>query len=105
MARAGSCMATSPVPAAPWKPPASTSPASTWAANYLGVAAATLPAVLPVMVGVFDDRFGYGVAGADMIAGLNMIGLRVGRLLCPLITARFGWAVVIWANLGRKSVV
>lgn len=80
-------------------PPASTPPASTWAAIYLGVAAATLPAVLPVMVGVFADRFGYGVAGAGTIAALNMGGILVGSLLCPLITARFGWAVVIRAAL------
>ena len=92
-------MATSTAPAAPLKPPASTSPASTWAAIYLGVAAATLPAVLPVMVGVFADRFGYGVAGAGMIAGLNMTGILVGSLLCPLITAHFGWAGVIRASL------
>lgn len=77
----------------------STPPASTWAAIYLGVAAATLPAVLPVMVGVFADRFGYGVAGAGTIAALNMGGILIGSLLCPLITARFGWAAVIRAAL------
>lgn len=82
----------------------STPPASTWAAIYLGVAAATLPAVLPVMVGVFADRFGYGVAGAGTIAALNMGGILMGSLLCPLITARFGWAAVIRAALAVMIV-
>lgn len=70
-----------------------------WAAIYLGVAAATLPAVLPVMVGVFAERFGYGVAGAGMIASFNMGGILVGSLLCPLITARFSWTVTVRAAL------
>ncbi|MBA4753156.1 MAG: hypothetical protein H2055_13175, partial [Sphingopyxis sp.] len=65
-------MARLTVSAAHLTPTTATPPASTWAAIYLGVAAATLPAVLPVMVGVFADRFGYGVAGAGMIAALNM---------------------------------
>lgn len=84
---------------APSSMPAPTPRASTWAAIYLGVAAATLPAVLPVMVGVFADRFGYGVAGAGTVAALNMAGILVGSLLCPLITARFGWAAVVRASL------
>ncbi|MBO9694603.1 MAG: MFS transporter [Sphingopyxis sp.] len=86
-------------PAASPTPFVSTPPASTWAAIYLGVAAATLPAVLPVMVGVFADRFGYGVAGAGTIAALNMGGILIGSLLCPLITARFGWGGVVRAAL------
>jgi predicted MFS family arabinose efflux permease len=70
-----------------------------WAAIYLGIAAATLPAVLPVMVGVFADRFGFGIAGAGMIASLNMGGILVGSLLCPFITARFSWTVTARAAL------
>lgn len=79
--------------------PAVAPAAAVWAAIYLGVAAATLPAVLPVMVGVFADRFGYGVTGAGMIASLNMGGILVGSLLCPLITARFSWTVTARAAL------
>lgn len=92
-------MTASMAPAAALTTSAATPPASTWAAIYLGVAAATLPAVLPVMVGVFADRFGYGVAAAGTIAALNMGGILVGSLLCPLITARFGWGPVVRASL------
>lgn len=74
-------------------------PSAVWAAIYLGVAAATLPAVLPVMVGVFADRFGYGVAGAGMIASLNMGGILVGSLICPLLTARLSWPGTVRAAL------
>lgn len=86
---------------------ARTPPAAVWAAIYIGVAAATLPAVLPVMVGLFATRFGYGVAGAGMIASLNMGGILIGSLLCPALSARFSWksaaqsglAVMIAGNL------
>lgn len=87
-------MATHPVEAV-----ASRLAASTWAAIYLGVAAATLPAVLPVMVGIFAERFGYGIAGAGLIASMNMGGILVGSLLCPLITTRLSWPVAIRIGL------
>ena len=73
--------------------------AAVWAAIYLGVAAATLPAVLPVMIGVFADRFGYGTAGAGVIASLNMGGILVGSLLCPFLTARFSWSAAARGGL------
>jgi hypothetical protein len=34
--------------------------AATWAAIYLGVAGATLPSVMPIMVGVPTDKLGFG---------------------------------------------
>lgn len=74
-------------------------PAAVWAAIYLGVAAATLPAVLPVMVGVFAERFGYGVAGGGMIASMNMGGILVGSLFCPIIATRLSWAAMVRVGL------
>lgn len=77
-----------------------TPPAAVWAAIYIGVAAATLPAVLPVIIGVFADHFGYGIAEAGMIASLNMGGILVGSLLCPVIAARLSWSVAARCGLG-----
>ncbi len=70
-----------------------------WAAIYIGVAAATLPAVLPVIIGIFADHFGYGIAEAGLIASLNMGGILVGSLLCPVIAARLSWPVAARAGL------
>lgn len=85
-----------------------TSPAAAvWAAIYVGVAAATLPAVLPVMVGIFADGFGYGLAGAGLVASFNMGGILIGSLLSPIVAARWPWigtvrvalAVMVAGNL------
>lgn len=80
-------------------PTVSTPPAAAAAAVYLGVASATLPAVLPVMVGIFADQFGYGVAGAGLIASLNMAGILVGSLLCPPLSVRFSWSRTVRLGL------
>lgn len=86
---------------------AASPPAAVWAAIYVGVAAATLPAVLPVMVGIFADGFGYGLARAGLVASFNMGGILVGCLLSPIVATRLSWpgavrialAVMIAGNL------
>lgn len=66
-----------------------------WAAIYVGIAAATLPAVLPVMVGVMADPLGFGVERAGFVASANMGGVALGSVLGSLLTRRFTWALVI----------
>ena len=74
-------------------------PSAVWAAIYIGVAAATLPAVLPVIIGIFADQFDYKIAEAGLIASLNMGGILVGSLLCPAIVARLSWPVAARTGL------
>lgn len=85
-------------------PPAAASQAvpnhAVWAAIYLGVAAATLPAVLPIMVGIFAERFGYGLAGAGVVASTNMVGILLGSLVCPYLTRHLDWTRTIHLGLG-----
>jgi predicted MFS family arabinose efflux permease len=88
-----------PDPAATLAPPA-----SVWAAIYLGVAAATLPAVLPVMIGIFAEHFGYSLAAAGMIASVNMGGILLGSLICPRVTRQLSWAAIIHIGLAVMIV-
>ncbi len=74
-------------------------PSAVWAAIYIGVAAATLPAVLPVIIGIFADHFDYKIAEAGLIASLNMGGILVGSLLCPAVAARLSWPVAARVGL------
>jgi predicted MFS family arabinose efflux permease len=70
-------------------------PRPLWAAIYIGIAAATLPAVLPVMVGVLADQLGFGLAHAGYAASANMGGAAVGSVVGALLTRRWSWARVI----------
>ncbi len=70
-------------------------PASLWAAVYVGIAAATLPAVLPVMVGVMTDQLGFGLERAGYVASANMGGVALGSILGAGLTRRWSWATVI----------
>lgn len=70
-------------------------PGALWAAIYVGVAAATLPAVLPVMVGVMSEQLGFGLARAGYVASVNMAGIAVGSIFGALLTRRWSWATVI----------
>jgi predicted MFS family arabinose efflux permease len=80
---------------------------ATWAAIYLGVAAATLPSVLPVMVGVLTDKLGFGAVRAGYVASANMIGVALGSVICTVAARRWsgqsliraGAATMIGANL------
>ncbi|MGH8250570.1 MAG: MFS transporter [Steroidobacteraceae bacterium] len=66
-----------------------------WSAVYVGVAAATLPAVLPVMVGVMADDLGFGTIRAGYVASANMAGIGVGSILCLALTRRWSWTALI----------
>jgi predicted MFS family arabinose efflux permease len=69
-----------------------------WAAIYVGIAAATLPAVLPVMVGVMADQLGFGLAQAGYVASANMAGIALGSVLGASLTRRWSWARVVTAG-------
>lgn len=66
-----------------------------WAAAFLGVAAATLPAVLPVMVGIFSDHLGLGQVASGSVASTNMTGVLVGTLLCSYVARHLSWAQIV----------
>jgi predicted MFS family arabinose efflux permease len=70
-------------------------PGPLWAAIYVGIAAATLPAVLPVMVGVMADQLGFGLERAGYVASANMGGIALGSVLGAALTRRWSWAAVI----------
>jgi predicted MFS family arabinose efflux permease len=70
-------------------------PGPLWAAIYVGIAAATLPAVLPVMVGVMSDQLGFGLAHAGYVASFNMAGIALGSVLGAALTRRWSWARVV----------
>lgn len=70
-------------------------PGPLWAAIYVGIAAATLPAVLPVMVGVLADQLGFGLVHAGYAASANMGGVALGSVMGAVLTRRWSWATVI----------
>ncbi len=69
-----------------------------WGAIYLGVAAATLPAVLPVMVGVLADDLGFGTVRAGYIASANLGGVALGSVVCAAAMRRTSWQALIRAG-------
>ena len=71
-----------------------------WATIAIALSAATLPAVLPLMVGVLIRQFGIGTAQAGYVIAMNMGGILAGSLSCVLLRRRFGWAMLIVAGLG-----
>jgi predicted MFS family arabinose efflux permease len=73
---------------------------ATWAAIYLGVAAATLPSVLPVMVGVLADNLGFGAVRAGYVTSANMVGVALGSLVCTAATRQWPWHFLIRAGVG-----
>jgi predicted MFS family arabinose efflux permease len=75
-------------------------PFATWAAIYLGVAAATLPAVLPVMVGVLTDQLAFGAVRAGYVASANMIGVALGSVICTVAARRWSWHSLIRVGAG-----
>ncbi len=70
-------------------------PGPLWAAIYVGVAAATLPSVLPVMVGVMSEQLDFGLARAGYVASMNMAGIALGSVVGALLARRWTWATVI----------
>jgi predicted MFS family arabinose efflux permease len=74
-------------------------PGPLWAAIYVGVAAATLPAVLPVMVGVMAEQLGFGVERAGFVASANMAGIAFGSIVGAVLTRRWSWTSVIIIGL------
>jgi len=69
--------------------------AAAWAAVYVGVAAATLPDVLPVMVGILTDKLGFGVVRAGYIASVQHVGIVLGTLICAALVQRWSWQALI----------
>jgi predicted MFS family arabinose efflux permease len=70
-----------------------------WATIGIALAAATLPAVLPLMVGVLARQFGLGTEQAGYVISINMGAILAGSLSCILLAQRFGWSTLIWAGL------
>lgn len=70
-----------------------------WAAIVIGLAAATLPAVLPLMVGLLARQFGLATEQAGYVIAMNMGGILAGSLSCVLLARRFAWAPLIVAGL------
>jgi predicted MFS family arabinose efflux permease len=68
------------------------------AAIYLGIAAATLPAVLPVMVGVLTENLGFGPVRAGYVASVNMVGVALGGVICAAVAQRWSWMALIRAG-------
>lgn len=66
-----------------------------WATIYVNVAAATLPAVLPVMVGVLADNLGFGAIHAGYVASANLAGIAAGSILTAIAVRRLRWATLI----------
>lgn len=73
--------------------------AAEWSTIAIGLAAATLPAVLPLMVGVLARQFGIGTAQAGYVIAMNMGGILAGSLSCILLVRRFSWGTLIIAGL------
>ena len=73
--------------------------ATEWATIAIGLAAATLPAVLPLMVGVLARQFGIGTEQAGYVVAMNMGGILAGSLSCVLLARRFAWGPLIVAGL------
>ena len=69
-----------------------------WAAIYLGIAAATLPAVMPVMIGILADELAFGAAGAGYVASANLAGVGVGSIVCLALARRWTWTALIVAG-------
>lgn len=70
-----------------------------WATIVIGLAAATLPAVLPLMVGVLARQFGIDAEQAGYVIAINMGAILTGSLLCILLARRFDFATLIWGGL------
>lgn len=70
-----------------------------WATIAIALAAATLPAVLPLMVGVLARQFGIGTEQAGYVIAMNMGGILAGSLSCVLLARRFAWAPLIVVGL------
>ena len=73
--------------------------AADWATIASALAAATLPAVLPLMVGVLARQFGIGTEQAGYVIAMNMGGILAGSLSCVLLARRFTWGPLIVAGL------
>lgn len=73
--------------------------AGEWATIIIGLVAATLLAVLPLMVGVLARQFGMGVEQAGYVIAINMGGILLGSLSCIVLTRRFSWSALIVSGL------
>jgi predicted MFS family arabinose efflux permease len=76
---------------------------ASWAAIYLGVAAATLPSVLPVMVGVLTDKLGFGVVRAGYVASVNHVGILLGSVICAALVRWWSWQTLI--RVGAATMI
>ncbi|KQS05007.1 hypothetical protein ASG11_12735 [Sphingomonas sp. Leaf357] len=70
-----------------------------WATIAIALAAATLPAVLPLMVGVLARQFGMGLDQAGYVIAINMGSILLGSLACAVLGRRFSWFALIVGGL------
>lgn len=70
-----------------------------WATIVIALAAATLPAVLPLMVGVLARQFAIGTEQAGYVIATNMGAILAGSLSCILLVRRLGILTLIWSGL------
>lgn len=62
-----------------------------WALVVVALSIATLPSVMPVMVGVLADQLGMGVERAGYVVSVNMGGIFAGTLACAWLSRRASW--------------
>lgn len=85
---------------------------SEWSTVAIGVIVASLPAVMPVMVGAMAAQPQIGTEGAGYLVSINMGGIFAGTLLCALLQARIsakrmiisGLSVMMLGNLVTVAV-
>ena len=70
-----------------------------WATIAIALAAATLPAVLPLMVGVLARQFAIGTEQAGYVVAMNMGAILAGSLSCILLARRLDFRALIWGGL------
>ena len=66
-----------------------------WAAVLTAVTAETIPAVLPVLVGVMSDDLAFGNVGAGYVASANMAGIGIGSVICAGLARHWSWRALI----------
>jgi predicted MFS family arabinose efflux permease len=83
-----------------------------WIVVFVAVTVASLPAVMPAMVGAMATQPGVGTVGAGYLVSMNMAGIFAGTLLCVLAQGRAapdrlivtGLSVMILGNMVTIAV-
>lgn len=85
---------------------------SEWCTVAVAVIVASLPAVMPAMVGAMASQPGIGTEGAGYLVSINMAAIFAGTLLCALVHTRLsgrdriiaGLSVMMLGNLATIAV-